>query len=108
MKSTLHTHTTFCDGASTPHEMAQAARALGCKTLGFSGHAPLFLNGVHEEWTMTPEGEKAYRAEIARLQKEFPDLSILLGIEQDVLCPPPVLPYDYIIGSVHGLPKGGE
>ena len=36
----FHIHTTFCDGASTPEEMVQAAIALGLKRLGFSGHAP--------------------------------------------------------------------
>ena len=35
-----HTHTTFCDGKSTPEEIVLEAIRLGMDTIGFSGHAP--------------------------------------------------------------------
>ena len=35
----LHTHTTFCDGQSTPGELVRAALAAGLTALGFSGHS---------------------------------------------------------------------
>ena len=35
-----HTHTTYCDGKSTPEEIVLEAIRLGMDTIGFSGHAP--------------------------------------------------------------------
>lgn len=35
----FHTHTTFCDGKSTPREMVEAAYRMGMTDLGVSGHA---------------------------------------------------------------------
>ena len=35
----FHTHTTFCDGKSTPREMVEAAYRMGMTDFGVSGHA---------------------------------------------------------------------
>ena len=40
IRSTLHNHTTFCDGRSSPEEMVLAAVAAGLMDLGFSAHSP--------------------------------------------------------------------
>ena len=49
----LHTHSTWCDGKSTPEEMIQAALAQGLTTLGFSSHSMLPYNDV--DWVLTAE-----------------------------------------------------
>lgn len=100
--SSIHTHTTFCDGKNTPAEMAAAAAAQGLRTLGFSGHQPL----PHaNEWSMTEENLPRYRAEVERLRAEWAGrLDILLGLEYD-WCIGPRRPegFDYWIGSTHIL-----
>ena len=104
--SSVHTHTTFCDGKNTPAEMAQAALEQGLKTLGFSGH-------VHTppdtSYCMTLEGTQQYCAQVAQLKKEYAGrMDILCGIEYDPLVGE-ALPvgYDYVIGSVHAV-RGRE
>jgi len=95
LKANFHTHTTFCDGASTPREMAQAALALGFDTLGFSGHMDM---DVHMDLP-------AYLAALDAVKSEFQGrLSILKGIELDVLYDPACAAgLDYVIGSTHFL-----
>ena len=106
MVQNLHTHTTFCDGKNTPAELAEAALALGMDALGFSGHSPLPFD---TSWTMTPEAVPVYRREILALRARYAGrLQIFLGLEQDMDSPPPADPYEYIIGSVHCLTRGGE
>lgn len=117
-RGTLHTHTTLCDGAHTPAQMAAAALRQGFCTLGFSGHSPL----PGQDWCMPAARLPLYRAEVRRLQKKYAGrLEILCGIEWDacssaLLRPagpgaPPLLgpeyapqSWDYWIGSVHLLP----
>ena len=38
MLTNYHTHSTFCDGKSTPEEIVKAAIAEGFDAIGFSGH----------------------------------------------------------------------
>ncbi len=97
----LHTHTTFCDGKSTAEEMAAAALAAGCGSIGFSGHAPLPFPNV---WSMKEESVAPYRAAVLALREEYAGrMAVYLGLEQDILSPAPADPYDYRIGSVHCL-----
>ncbi len=97
----LHTHTTFCDGKSTPAEMAAAALAAGCGSIGFSGHAPLPFPNV---WSMKEESVAPYRAAVLALREEYAGrLEVYLGLEQDILSPALAETYDYRIGSVHCL-----
>ena len=105
MKQNLHTHTTFCDGKNTPEEMAKAALALGMDSLGFSGHSPL----PGESWVMRAEDVPRYRRAVLELKERYAaGLDIFLGLEQDILSPPPEEEYDYLIGSVHMLERAGE
>ena len=95
----LHTHTVFCDGASTPEEMVLAALDRGLDCLGFSGHSYTFFD---ESWCMSPLGTAAYRGEIARLRHVYGSrLRILCGVEQDFWSAESTEGYDYVIGSVH-------
>lgn len=99
--SNAHTHTTYCDGANTPAEMAAAAFALGFKGLGFSGHSP----AAFDPTCPGISNETAYRSEIAGLKEQYEGkMAILCGVEQDYYAPVNRSEYDYIVGSVHYLP----
>ena len=100
----VHTHTVFSDGDNTAEEMVQAALRLGFHTLGFSDHG----HAAYDSCSMSPEGERAYGAEIRRLQRAYGDrLHILLGYEHDWLSPADFSEYEYVIESVHFVPVDG-
>lgn len=105
MRANFHTHTTFCDGADAPAEMAAHAYELGFEALGFSGHS--FTD--FDPCGMSPSSEAAYRAEIARLKAEYAGrMEIYCGIEQDWFSGPVPPEYDYALGSVHYVCHNGE
>ena len=104
--STYHTHTVYCDGKSTPEEMVQAAIALGCPELGFSGHSYTPFDG---SFCMTQENTLGYQKAVRQMQEAYGDrIKILLGIEQDYYSQEPTEGYDYVIGSVHYVLKDGH
>ncbi len=106
VRSNLHTHTRFCDGAHTPEEVVLAAIDAGMEVLGFSEHC---CTGVEGVFGMKPESVPLYRAEVKRLQEVYGDrIHILLGVEQDFHAGAPTAPYDYVIGSVHYVHLDGE
>ena len=79
MLSNLHTHTTFCDGVSTPEETVISAIDKGFGSLGFSAHAyaPYGL-----EYCM--KDEDGYIKEILRLKEKYKSkIEIYLGTEED-------------------------
>ena len=101
--SNFHTHTTYSDGKNTPEEMVQYALAHHMTAIGFSDHSP-----IEEKCTGTTgmafSDEEAYRAEITQLKKTYADqITILCGLEQDSNSPKTPYPYDYTIGSIHGI-----
>ena len=104
--SSVHTHTTFCDGRDTPEAMARAAAEQGLTTLGFSGHS----YAPQEDFGIAPEALPAYIAEIRRLQHAYAGrLEVLCGIEIDPDAPPTDLsPFDYVIGSCHSVRSADE
>ncbi len=105
LRTCVHTHTTFCDGADTPAAMAQAALALDFVSLGFSGHGA----ASYDSAAMTPQAEQQYRQAVLDLRAQYRGrLEIFLGQEHDALSPYADFPYDYLIESVHYIPCGGE
>ena len=104
IRSTLHNHTTLCDGRSTPEEMVLAAVAAGLTDLGFSAHSP----APFDEGSLRSEAE--YRRTILDLRERYAGtIRIVLGMEQDCLAPVARRSdYDFLIGSVHFLKVGGE
>ncbi len=107
--SSVHTHTTWCDGKNTPAEMAAAGVGCGLRTLGFSGH---IHTPADTSYCMSAAGTEEYRRQVLELRREYAGrLDILLGVEYDPLAGP-ALPagYDYVIGSVHALtgPEDGK
>ena len=104
MLCNLHTHTTFCDGASKPEEIVSAAINQGFSTIGFSGHGRTDF-----DLRYCIQDMEGYRREILRLQKEYQDqIQIYLGIEEDAFSPVLRKNYEYIIGSCHYLLVGNE
>lgn len=99
--SNCHTHTNYCDGISTPREMAEKAVEKGFVSLGFSVHSPLpYDNDYAIKETRLP----IYLDEIATLKKEYEGkLEILSGIELDADSDVDLSPFDYVISSVHQL-----
>lgn len=100
-QTSIHVHTSYCDGKSTPAELVREALHLGLKTLGFSGHSP---SDFADTSGMSAEGLSQYIAEISQLKAQFTgQLEIILGIEQDYFSPINRSSFDYIIGSVHSI-----
>ena len=97
----LHNHTVFDDGRDTPEAMARAALAAGLRGFGISAHSP--MDG--EPWTVAPEKMETFRAEMARLKRDFaPALPVWCGLEFDMTSDRSWLAgFDYVIASVHAL-----
>lgn len=92
-KSSVHCHSTLCDGKNSLQEMAGAACAQGLTTLGFSGHS---YTKPDPEYCMTPGRTAQYRATIAKLKNEYRGkVDILCGIEWDLLSEGTPKGFDY-------------
>lgn len=104
MTANLHTHTVFCDGKDAPEDLVKRALELGFTALGFSGHSSTGFDPCG----MSPEQERSYRREIARLKEVYRDrIALYCGIEQDYCSGRASPEYEYAIGSVHYIPKDG-
>lgn len=102
--STMHSHSTYCDGKNTPLEMAEAAYKLGFVSFGFSGHSHLPYKAGYE---MKMEKEAKYREDALKIKKEYDGkMEVLLGLELDSDSVYPDFKYDYLISSVHQLHVG--
>lgn len=103
IRSTLHNHTTLCDGRSTPEAMVRAAVAAGFSDLGFSAHSPAPFDAG------SLRSEAAYRETLLALRQKYAGvIRIAIGMEQDFLAPVARrADYDFLIGSVHFLRVDG-
>lgn len=100
----LHMHTTWSDGAFSIEEMVQACRARGYKFMAITDHSQYLkvANGL------TKERLREQAKEIERMNEKYPDITILRGIEMDIL-PDATLDFDdevlaeldYVIGAIH-------
>ena len=105
LRADFHTHTTFCDGKSTPREMVEAAYRMGLTDYGVSGHADYSF--CDPGFGMSEEILKKYKEELEQLREEYKGrLNLYIGIELDCLGPDQKA--EYAIGSTHCLCKGGE
>ena len=106
IKSNLHTHTNFCDGADSPEDIVKSAISLGMETVGFSGHS---FTPIDTSYCMSEEKTVQYVSEIERLNEIYGDrINILCGIEMDLFGKRPNRVFDYVIGSAHYVQLGGE
>ena len=102
----FHTHTTFCDGKSTPEEMLKSAIDKGLKYYGFSSHSHLKYD---EKWNMSHAEQEEYIKEILSLKEKYKDkITVLLGCEYDLLSDNDLSKFDYVIGSCHSILKDGN
>ena len=98
IKSSLHNHTTLCDGQATPDELVRAAINEGLSDIGISGHS---LAPFDIEYSIKNEDE--YISAINACKENFcSQIRVWCGIEQDFLAPCAKREeFDYMIGSVH-------
>lgn len=77
----VHAHTTWSDGRATLLAMAKAAKAMGLKWLTVTEHSQTasYAGGLTEDRL-----EQSHE-EIARVAEEVPGLTLLRGIETDIL-----------------------
>lgn len=109
--SNAHTHTSYCDGANTPAEMAARAYELGFAALGFSGHSLAPDYYFADGFGMQAQALAAYKRDVLAERARYAGkMAVYLGLELDAMSTPPAPgEFDYIIGSVHNMvaPDGG-
>ena len=104
----LHTHSTYCDGKNTFEETVARAIELGFTGIGFSSHAPM-TPPIPCDYTMSPLDTEKYKAELAALKQKYEgQIDVFAGIEYDTRSCIDLNGFDYIIGSVHYVERGGE
>jgi putative hydrolase len=77
----IHSHTSWSDGHATMLEMARGAQALGYQYLGVTDHSPRIkvVNGLDAERLL------AQSREMVEVQAQMDSLTLLQGIEVDIL-----------------------
>jgi len=117
--SSMHTHSTFCDGKDDVETMCQAAYQKNLYAIGFSAHAPVEKQiGRKTHWHLKDENVIEYAEEVQKAKKRWEGkLKVFLGYELDYIkgVRSPfdkditALNLDYIIGSTHYLvPRNGS
>lgn len=102
--TSLHNHTTFCDGRDSMEDTVRFALAQGVRALGFSAHSYVPFD---PEGGMPEGAARAYRAELLRLRTVYGDrIALYCGIEQELYSPWETAAYDYVIGSAHYARQG--
>lgn len=102
-------HTPLCRHAmGEPVEYAARAVALGLSEIGFTDHSPMRRDDF-DNWRMRADQLDEYVEKVRRAQRNYPLLTIRLGLEVDYLPGHEDWirelaarhPWDYFIGSVH-------
>ncbi len=109
MTADYHTHTFYSDGHSSMRDNVLEAVKKGLTSLGITDHG---FN--HRTGGIKREDVKKLRDEINSLQKEFPQIKLLLGVEANLLnyngdvdlTPDDIKNFDYIILGIHYLTYG--
>ncbi|GAE26146.1 DNA polymerase X family [Halalkalibacter wakoensis JCM 9140] len=104
IRSDLHMHTTWSDGAHSIEEMIEAAKEKGYDYIAITDHSKYLrvANGL------SVERLKEQHAKIKKLNEQYDDFTILTGIEMDIL-PDGTLDYedeilaevDFVIAAIH-------
>jgi DNA polymerase (family 10) len=104
LRGDLHMHSTATDGHDNIAEMAQAARAEGLEFIAITEHS----RRITMAHGLDPAALRRQMAEIDRLNAEAPGITILKGIEVDILengkldLPDSVLgELDLVIAAIH-------
>src|SRR6267378_1527068 len=77
----VHSHTKWSDGKATMLEMAEGAQAMGYRYLGITDHSPRItvVHGLGAERLLEQSRE------MAEVQSKVEDVTLLQGIEVDIL-----------------------
>ncbi|HEY1419364.1 MAG TPA: PHP domain-containing protein [Candidatus Dormibacteraeota bacterium] len=77
----VHSHTEWSDGKATMLDMARGAASMGYRYLGVTDHSPRItvVHGLNAERLL------AQSSQMAAVQEEVPGLTLLQGIEVDIL-----------------------
>lgn len=104
IKGDLHMHTTWSDGAQSIEEMVQFALEKNYEYIAITDHSKFLrvANGLNETRL------RKQRVEIERLCQLYPEITILTGVEMDIL-PDGRLDFDneflqeldFVIGAIH-------
>lgn len=104
IKGDLHMHSTWSDGSHSIEQMVEACRAKGYEYMAITDHSQYLkvANGL------TVERLRKQRQEIDELNQKYDDITILAGVEMDIL-PDGSLDYedevleqmDFVIASIH-------
>ena len=102
-----HMHTRLTDGSGEPTDYARVAIERGLDEIGCSEHAP--LGDRDTDWTLKLKDLGTYVGWVQEAQRQFPSVSIKLGLEVDFLPGREdwirelagMQPWDYFLGSVH-------
>jgi DNA polymerase (family 10) len=104
IRGDLHMHTTYSDGRDSLRRMVMAAHALGYEYIAITDHS----EHAGASRTVTPSELARQRDEIDRLREDAHGLTILQGLEVDILpngtldCPDAVLTQlDIVLASLH-------
>jgi DNA polymerase (family X) len=104
MRGDLHMHSSYSDGRDPLRHMVMAARGLGYEYIAITDHS----EHAAASRTLTLDDLARQRDEIALLQAEVPDMTILHGLEVDILpdgsldCPDDALgSLDIVLASLH-------
>ena len=104
LRGALHIHTTFSDGYNSIEEMVKNALERGFEYIGICDHSQsaFYANGLNKDRILQQFSE------IDKIQKLYPEIKILKGIESDILkdgsldYPDDILcKFDFIIASIH-------
>jgi len=81
IKGVIHSHTTYSDGIHTLQQMAEAAKEKGYSYIGITDHSQtaFYANGLK------PDRLLAQIEEINQLNQKLDGITILKGIESDIL-----------------------
>jgi DNA polymerase (family 10) len=104
IRGDLHMHTTYSDGRDPLRRMIQATHALGYEYIAITDHS----EHAAAARTVTLDQLARQRDEIAQLREAAPGMTILHGLEVDILpdgrldCPDAVLAtLDIVLASLH-------
>ncbi|KYH32279.1 PHP domain-containing protein [Neomoorella mulderi] len=104
IRGDLHMHTRYSDGVATIAAMAAAAQARGYQYIAITDHSRSLVVARG----LSVEQLKAQREEIARLNEELEGITILAGIEVDILADgrldyedDVLKEFDLVIASIH-------
>jgi DNA polymerase (family 10) len=104
IRGDLHMHTTYSDGRDSIEAMVAECAALGYAYAAITDHS----ESAAAARTVTLDALTRQRDEIAMVQERYPSVTILHGLEVDILptgrldCPDPVLEtLDIVLASLH-------